>query len=389
MREAFIYDGVRTPFGHYGKSLAASRPDDLLAGVFTAILERNPSLDPASLGDVIAGNANGAGEENRNVARMSSLLAGIPTSVPGVTVNRLCGSSMEAVIQARRAIACGEAETVLVGGVESMSRAPWVVPKPERAFPAAASEMYSTTLGWRMVNPSMPSKWAISLGGSAEKLADIYGISREAQDAFAAQSHHRAAAAWQDGIYAAQTVAAAGATLARDEAIRDDTSAEALAGLRPAFRQDGTVTAGNSSPLSDGASALLVGAEGTVDAEPLARIVSTASTGNDPDVFGIAPVDAMELAVERAGISWGDVVQVEINEAFASQVLACLSLMPHVDPGLVNPHGGAIAIGHPLGASGGRLISHLAHSLRARGGGYGVAGICIGVGQALAVVLEG
>ena len=390
MSGSFIYDAIRTPFGRYGKALAGARPDDLAAHVLTTLAKRNPQIDPATIDDVILGDANGAGEDNRNVARMAALLAGFPTSIPGATVNRLCGSSLEAVIQASRAIESGDADLVFAGGVESMSRAPWVLLKPSRGYPAGHESLHSSTLGWRMVNPRMNSQWTVSLGETAEILADQYGISREDQDAFALASHHNAAAAWEAGIYDDEVVAVPEVDLARDEGIRTDTTLEALAGLRPAFRPSGTVTAGNSSPLNDGASALIIGGEGAAaGAEPLARIVSRGVAAVDPHVFGIAPVEAANRALARAGKTWADVDVVELNEAFASQSLACIRSWPDLDPAKVNIHGGAIAIGHPLGASGGRIVGHLAHELRRRGGGIGVAAICIGVGQGLAVVLEG
>jgi acetyl-CoA acetyltransferase family protein len=389
MTASFVYDAIRTPFGRFGKSLAGVRPDDLAAHTVRAILERHPELDPARIDDIILGDANQAGEDNRNVARMAALLAGLPTSVPGVTVNRLCGSSVESVIQASRAVESGDAELLLAGGVESMSRAPWVLQKPERAYPAGSETLHSTTLGWRMVNPRMPSQWTIPLGETAEILAERYAIGREEQDAFAVRSHRNAASAWDAGFYDAEVVPLPSSTLLRDEGIRADATLESLAPLAPAFRPDGTVTAGNSSPLNDGASLLIVGGENApLDAEPLARIIGRGVAGNDPDVFGIAPVEAANRALARAGKTWADVDLVELNEAFAAQSLACLKLWPELDPEKVNVHGGAIAIGHPLGASGGRIIGHLAHELARRGGGVGVAAICIGVGQGLAVVLE-
>jgi acetyl-CoA acetyltransferase family protein len=391
MSEAYVLDAVRTPFGRHGGALAGERPDDLGAHVVRALLERSPDLDRARIDDVIFGNANGAGEDNRDVARMAVLLAGLPTSVPGVTVNRLCGSSLEGAIQASRAIETGDASLVLVGGVESMSRAPWVLLKPERGYPRGHETLHSTTLGWRMVNPRMPERWTISLGESAEKLAGMYGISRERQDAFALRSHQRAAAAWDEGFYDDHVVPVPGSDLERDEGIRPGSSMEALAKLKPAFSADGTVTAGNSSPLNDGAGAVLIGdAEGAKAAgrEPIARIAGRGAFGVDPDVFGIGPVEAAERALRRAGIGWEDVDVVELNEAFASQSLACLADWKGLDPEKVNPRGGAIAIGHPLGASGARILGTLAHELRRRGGGWGVAAICIGVGQGLAVVLE-
>lgn len=387
MGASWIYDAVRTPFGRYGRALSGVRPDDLAALVIGATIERT-GLDPARIDDLLFGDANQAGEDNRNVARMAALLAGLPTSVPGATVNRLCGSSAEAVIQASRAIECGDAEVVLAGGVESMSRAPYVVQRAERPFPAGNETLWSTALGWRMTNPRMPAHWTISNGQSAELLAERYGVSRSEQDAFAVRSHRRAAAAWAQGVYAGEIVQVPGCMLARDEGIRDDTSLELLAGLRPAFAAEGTVTAGNSSPLSDGAGAVLVAAEGAVDGEPLARIAGRGVAGNDPEVFGVAPVAAAARALARAGRTWADVDVVELNEAFASQSLACLRLWPELDPERVNVHGGAIAIGHPLGASGARIIGHAAHELARRGGGVAVAAICIGVGQGLAVVLE-
>ena len=386
---AFVYDALRTPFGRYGKSLAGVRPDDMAAHVVGAVLERNPQLSGEQVDEIIMGNANGAGEENRNVARMAAILAGLPTSVPGVTVNRLCGSSVESVIQGSRAIETGDADVVIAGGVESMSRAPWAMLKPERPYPAGHETLHSTTLGWRMVNPKMDERWTIPLGESAEILADTYEISREEQDEFALRSHQLADKAFREGRYDGEIVPVPGTDLERDEGIRPDTNLETLAKLSPAFRKDGSVTAGNASPLTDGASAVLLAREGALgDAEPLARVVSRGTAGNDPDVFGIAPVAAANIALERAGLSWQDVDHVELNEAFASQSIACLRLWPELDPDKLNPDGGAIAMGHPLGASGGRIIGHLAHALKRRGGGIGVAAICIGVGQGLAVVLE-
>ena len=388
MTASYVYDAIRTPFGRFGKGLAGIRPDDLAAHTIEALMSRHPDLDPARIDDVILGDANQAGEDNRNVARMAALLAGLPTSVTGSTVNRLCGSSVESVIQASRAVETGDADLVLAGGVESMSRAPWVVLKPQNPYPAASETMHSTTLGWRMVNPRMPKEWTVSLGETAEQLADRFGISREEQDEFAVRSHHLAATAWDAGLYP-EVVPVPGTTLTRDEGIRPDASVETLSGLKPAFRSDGTVTAGNASPLNDGASMLFIGGEDApIDAEPLARITGRGAFGNDPHTFGIAPVEAANRALARAGRTWADVDVVELNEAFASQSIACLRLWPDLDPEKVNIHGGAIAMGHPLGASGGRIIGHLAHELARRGGGVGVAAICIGVGQGLAVVLE-
>ncbi|WP_285730707.1 thiolase family protein [Nocardiopsis sp. ATB16-24] len=390
MTDVYVLDAVRTPFGRYGGGLSGVRPDDLAAHVIGSLLERTPALDPAAIDEVVLGNANGAGEENRNVARMAALLAGLPTSVPGVTVNRLCGSGMEAAIQAGRAIQVGDASLVVAGGVESMSRAPWVLPKPAKGFPATDATLHSTTLGWRMVNPRMPGRWTVSLGEGTEGLARQYGITRLDQDCFALASHTKAARAWAEGVFDDEIVQVPDAPLERDESIRE-TSADKLAALQPAFHAEGTITAGNASSLNDGAAALLLGdrtAVQAVGAEPLARIAGRGAAGVDPDVFGIGPVRAAEIALERAGIGWGDLSVVELNEAFAAQSLACVRSWKELDPQIVNPHGGAIAIGHPLGASGARVLGSLAHELRRRGGGWGLAALCIGVGQGLAVVLQ-
>jgi acetyl-CoA acetyltransferase family protein len=391
MSAAYVIDAVRSPFGRYGGALSHVRPDDRAAHVVGAVLARAPELDPARVDDVLFGDANGAGEDNRNVARMAWLLNGLPTSVPGSTVNRLCGSSLDAAMQASRAIETGDASIVLVGGVESMSRAPWILLKTERPFPRDHQQLHSSTLGWRMVNPKMPEQWTISLGQSAEKLAGIYDISREAQDEFALRSHQQALAGWESGFYGQWVIPVPDAELERDENMRPDTSLERLAKLKPSFAENGTVTAGNSSPLNDGAGAMLLadeaGAE-AIGAEPLARIVARGAAGADPDVFGIAPVEAAEVALRRAGIGWEQVEVLELNEAFASQCLADMSQWKGLDPEKVNPNGGAIALGHPLGASGVRILGTLAHELKRRGGGYGVAALCIGVGQGLAVVLQ-
>ncbi len=390
--DVFILDAVRTPIGRHGGALAAQRPDDLAAHVIAGLVQRSPSMDAAAVGDVIFGDGNGAGEDNRNLARMALLLAGVPPSVPGTTVNRLCGSGLEAVIAASRAIAVGDHSLCIAGGVESMSRAPWVLLKPERGYARTNETMYSTTLGWRMVNPRMPAEWTISLGEGAEVLAGKYSITREEQDEFALRSHRNAAAAWEALRYDDEVVPVPGIELHRDETIRGDASIDALAKLRPAFRADGTVTAGNASPLSDGAAAvLLADADGAKHAgrEPLARIVARGVSAVDPPLYGIGPVAAANQALQRAGIGWKDLAVVELNEAFAAQSLACLREWPELDPEKVNPNGGAIAIGHPIGCSGARIIGSLAHELHRRGGGFGLAAICIGVGQGLAVVLEG
>jgi acetyl-CoA acetyltransferase family protein len=389
--DTFVLDALRTPFGRYGGGLSHIRPDDLAAHTFRALLDRIPALDPATVDDVVLGDANGAGEDNRNVARMAALLGGYPTSVPGATVNRLCGSGMEAIIQASREIEVGDASTVIAGGVESMSRAPWVLLKPEKGFAREHQQLHSTTLGWRMVNPQMPAQWTLSLGESADLLGPKFNVTRDEQDEFALKSHQNAAAAWSNGLFADEVIKVADADVERDESIRADTTLEALAALKPVFRKEGTVTAGNASPLNDGAALLLLGSQQTSDAldvAPLARIAGRGVAGVDPDVFGIGPVEAANKALQRAGIGWSDLKVVEVNEAFAVQVLACLRQWPECDPAIVNPNGGAIAIGHPLGASGARIVGTLARELKRRGGGYGLASICIGVGQGLAVVLE-
>ncbi|WP_116245824.1 thiolase family protein [Nocardiopsis sp. FIRDI 009] len=398
-RDVYVVDAVRTPVGRYDGALAAVRPDDLAAHTVRALLERTPDLDPARIGDVHLGNANGAGEENRNVGRMAALLAGLPTSVPGVTVNRLCASGLEAVVQAARAIALGDASALVAGGVESMTRAPYVLPKSERAFPAGHAELYSTTLGWRMVNPRMEPEWTVPLGESAELIADRHGITRERQDEFALESHRRAAAAQERGLFDAEIVPVRvprrrgeAVTVDRDESVRPDASPEAMARLRPSFRPEGgTVTAGNSSPLNDGAAALLLADEEGVRAtgrEPLARISASAVSAVEPHWFGLGPVEAVTRALSRAGRSFADVDVLELNEAFAAQVLGCLAEWPEFDRAVLNPRGGAIALGHPLGASGARLAGTVAHQLAEAGGGTGVAALCVGVGQGLALALE-
>lgn len=383
MTASFVYDAVRTPFGRYGKALAGVRPDDLAASTLRALLVRHPGLDPARIGDVFMGDANQAGEDNRDVARMAVLLAGLPDSVTGTTINRLCGSGLDAAMQASRMIETQDAEVAIAGGVESMSRAPWVSLTED-------GDRVATALGWRLSNPRHPAEIVVPMGATAELLADEFGISRDEQDAFALRSHLAAAKAWDDGVFEGEIVGVPGVDLARDEGVRPDSSLEALGGLKTVFREDGgTVTAGNSSPLSDGSSMVLIGAEGALgDTEPLARIAGRGAMGTDPNHFGIAPVEAANRALARAGKTWADVDLVELNEAFAAQSLACLRLWPELDPVKVNVHGGAIAIGHPLGASGGRILGRAAHALQQRGGGVAVVAICIGVGQGLAVVLE-
>ncbi|MFG2327179.1 thiolase family protein [Streptomyces sp. NPDC048568] len=412
MKDVYVVDAVRTPFGKYNGGLAGVRPDDLAAHAIRGLLARTPALDPSRIEDVYLGNANGAGEENRNVARMAALLAGLPTSVPGVTVNRLCASGLEAVVQAERAIAVGDASIALAGGVESMTRAPYVLPKSDRPFPAGHTELYSTTLGWRMVNPRMDPQWTIPLGESAELIADKHGITRERQDEYALASHHKAARAQADGLFDAELVPVPverrkgdPVDFAADECVRPTASLEAMAKLKPSFRKTseanwgsprpkaggGTVTAGNASPLNDGAAALLLTDEEGLKAtgrEPLARISATGVSATDPHYFGLAPVEAVHRALTKAGRTFADLDVLELNEAFAAQVLGCEAEWPEFDPAILNPQGGAIALGHPLGASGARLAGTVAHQLARRGGGTGVATLCIGVGQGLALVLD-
>ncbi|MCD4535403.1 thiolase family protein [Nocardioides sp. cx-169] len=390
MSGSYLYAAARTPFGRFGGALADVRPDDLAAVALRGALARTPGLDPAAIADVVWGNANGAGEDNRNVGRMAVLLAGLPVSVPATTVNRLCGSSLDAAIIASRQVESGDAEVVVAGGVESMTRAPWVLPKPSRAYPAGNLTAVSTTLGWRLVNERMPAEWTVSLGEANEQLAERFGIDRDRQDEFAARSHRLADEAWTAGFYDDLTLAVPGVELARDESIRAGSTPERLAALTPSFRPDGTITAGNASPLNDGAAALVIGSEAaadTIGAAPLARIAGRGVHALEPQGFGFAPVEAAHQALARAGIAWEDVAAVELNEAFAVQSLACIDAWG-IDPEIVNAKGGAIAIGHPLGASGARILGTLAHRLRETGDRWGVAAICIGVGQALAVVLE-
>lgn len=390
MTASFVYAARRTPFGRFGGGLADVRPDDLAAVALRGVLDAAPALDPARVGDVVWGNANGAGEDNRNVGRMAVLLAGMPVTVPATTVNRLCGSSLDAAMMASRSIECGDAEIVIAGGAESMTRAPWVLPKPSRAFPAGDARLVSTTLGWRLVNERMPAEWTVSLGEANEQLQERFAIPRERQDDFAARSHRLADQAWNAGFYDALVIEVPGTALTRDEAIRPTSTVQSLAALSPSFRPDGTITAGNASPLSDGAAAILLGSEAAaaeIGHAPLARIAGRGVAALEPQSFGFAPVEAAERALARAGIGWADVAAVELNEAFAVQSLACLDAW-NVDPDLVNARGGAIALGHPLGASGARILGTLVERLRLDGGRWGVAAICIGVGQALAVVVE-
>lgn len=395
-RPVYVVDAFRTPVGKAGGAYAGIRPDDLGAHVIRASADRLGERVGAQragelIDEVVLGAANQAGEDNRNVARMAALLAGLPLSVTGSTVNRLCASGLDAVVQAARAVAVGEADVVLAGGVESMTRAPWVLQKPGRGYPVGHEQLWSTTLGWRMINPAMPTEWTVSLGEATEQLGERYGITREEADRFAVESHEKAGAAWDGGAFDREIVGVPGIELGRDETIRDGMTTESLGRLAPVFRTEGTVTAGNSSSLSDGAATVLLADEATVEREglrPLARIVASGAHGVEPQFFGIGPVRAVDLALERAGNTYGDLAVMELNEAFAAQSLACLAEWKNLDPAVVNPRGGAIAIGHPLGASGARLAGALAWQL-AGSGRRGVAALCIGVGQGLALVMEG
>jgi 3-oxoadipyl-CoA thiolase len=397
VREAWIVAALRSPFGRYGGVLASVRPDDLAAAVIRALVERS-GIEAVLIEDVILGCANQAGEDNRNVARMAALLAGLPIEVSGLTVNRLCGSGLQAVNSAAHAIASGDGEVFIAGGVESMSRAPYVMLKPEAAYERGTHDLVDTTLGWRFVNPALAAAHhPYSMGETGENVAERLGVSREDQDAFALASQRNAAAAIAEGRYRDQLVPITVSqrkgdliVVAADEQPRPDTTPEALARLRPAFRDGGTVTAGNSSSINDGASAVLV-----VEAEraralglrPMARVVATAVAGVDPAVMGLGPIPATRKALERAGLTVADLDLVELNEAFASQSVACVRELG-LDPDRVNVDGGAIALGHPLGASGGRLITTLVHGLRRTGGRYGLASMCIGVGQGIATIVE-
>ena len=396
MSQAWIIDAVRTPVGRHGGALASIRPDDLAAITIRALLQRT-GVPPAEIEDVILGCANQAGEDNRNVARMAALLAGLPVEVPGLTVNRLCGSGLQAVNSAFHAVRSGEGDVFIAGGVESMSRAPWVMLKPATAFPRGVPQVADTVLGWRFVNPAFPAQVTLSLGETAEVVAERYDVARADQDALALESQRRAARAlaeerFRDEIVPVAVTAADGAPMvvARDEHPRPDTSLEKLSALKPAFRKAGSVTAGNSSGINDGAAALLVcGAQaaGRLALPRRARIVATAVAGVAPEEMGMGPVPATRKALARAGLAVGDLALVELNEAFASQAVACMRALD-LDPTRVNVNGGAIALGHPLGASGARMLTTLVHELRRRGGGYGLATMCIGVGQGIATVLE-
>ena len=399
MPDALIIDALRTPMGGYRGALSGVRPDDLAAHVVAAAVDRN-GIDGASIDDVFMGAANQAGEDNRDVARMAALLAGLPVEVPGVTVNRLCASGLEAVNQAARALRLGDGDLYLAGGVESMSRAPWVMPKPETALARGEQTLYDTTLGWRMINPRMADRYSTeSMGETGENVAERYGVSRERQDEFALRSHQRAIAAQREGRFAEQIVPIEvparrrgedPATVEVDEGPREDTSLEKLAKLKPVFREGGTVTAGNSSTLNDGAACLLLGNEEAarqLGREPLARVVSIGAAGVDPAYMGIGPMAAIPKALERAKLELDEIDLIELNEAFASQVIACADELG-IDQEKLNVNGGAIALGHPLGCSGARLMTSLVWELRRRGGRYGIATLCVGVGQGVATVVE-
>ncbi|MEU3737044.1 MULTISPECIES: thiolase family protein [unclassified Streptomyces] len=393
MRPVHFAAARRTPVGKLRGSLSSVRPDDLAATVVRGLLAGTPELDPARIDDIYWGAANQAGEDNRNVARMAALLAGLPESVPGATVNRLCASGMEAVTAAARTIASGEADIVLAGGSESMSRAPFVLPRPDEALPHKM-ETADTRLGWRLVNPAMKDLHGVlAMGETAEEVAERYGVSRERQDTFALRSHQRATEARKNGHFDDEILPVTrpdGTLVELDECIREDTSYEKLSGLRPVFRKGGSVTAGNASPMNDGAAGLLLVSEEALNElglESLGRYVAGASAGVHPDVMGIGPVPATQKALSRVGWSIGDLQEAEFNEAFAAQALACVDALG-IDPELVNPTGGAIAIGHPLGCSGARILTTLLHRMRRTGAARGLATMCVGVGQGSALLVE-
>jgi 3-oxoadipyl-CoA thiolase len=397
VNEAYVIDALRTPVGRYGGVLANARPDDLAAQVVSAAVDRS-DLPTSDIADVYMGCTNQAGEDNRNVARMAALLAGLPVEVPGVTVNRLCASGLDAINQASRALRIGDGDLFLAGGVESMSRAPLAMPKPDRSFPRGNQTVYDTTLGWRFINPRMQELYSTeSMGETAENVAERYGVSREDQDLFALESHRRAVAAAEAGRFDEELVPVPApqpkgdpVIVHADEGPRADTSLEKLARLRPAFRENGSVTAGNSSTLNDGAACVVLASEEratSLGREPLARIVSTGVAGVDPAYMGVGPVPATRIALQRAGLGVEDIDLVELNEAFAAQVLASIRELgiPHEK---VNVNGGAIALGHPLGCSGAKILTTLIWELRRRGARYGLATMCIGVGQGAATIVE-
>ncbi len=397
LREAWIVEAVRTPVGRYGGALAGVRPDDLAATVLEAVVARS-GIDPAIIDDVILGCANQAGEDNRNIARMALLIAGLPVEVAGQTVNRLCGSGLQAVASAAQAIAVGDADVVIAGGVESMSRAPLVTLKPESGYERGTRELVDTTIGWRFVNPVLDAKYpTISLGETAERVATQWGVSREEQDAFALESQRRAAAAAASGVHVEEIVPVKisqrkgdAISVEKDEHPRPETNAASLAKLRPAFIEGGSVTAGNASGINDGAAALLVMEAGRARAlglKPLARVVATSVAGVDPSVMGIGPIPAIRKLLERTGLSAKEIDRVELNEAFASQAVACIRELG-LNPATTNIHGGAIALGHPLGASGARMLVTLTRELTRSGSRFGIASMCVGVGQGIAMLVE-
>ncbi len=398
IRTAYIVDAVRTPIGRFGGALASVRPDDLAARVIRALVERRPAVPKEAVEDVVFGAANQAGEDNRNVARMAALLADLPVEVAGVTVNRLCASGLQAVMDAARAVMLGEADVYIAGGTESMSRAPWVMKKPESAFDRRP-EVFDTTIGWRFVNPQLARKhYPYSMGETAENVAERWKISREAQDRFAYASQMKYKAAAEAGKFDDEIVPVVvpqrkgdPLTVAVDEHPRPDTTLEKLARLRPAFKEGGTVTAGNSSGINDGAAALWVVSEEALkkwNLRPMARIVSMAVAGVDPAIMGVGPVPATQKALRRAGLQLADIGLVELNEAFAAQSLACIQEL-ELDPDIVNVNGGAIALGHPLGCSGARILTTLVHEMQRRPKvRYGLATMCVGVGQGAALIVE-
>jgi acetyl-CoA acyltransferase len=392
MTAVFAVDACRTPVGRIKGALASVRPDHLTADVIGALLSRSPWLDPARIDDVYWGAANQAGEDNRNVARMGVLLAGLPVEIPGATVNRLCGSGMEAIASAARAIAAGEADICIAGGVESMTRAPFVLPRAAEPYPREAG-VADTRLGWRLVSPRMQEMYPpVSLGETAENVAERYQVSRERQDAFAFRSHQRAARAQEEGRFGGELVpvTTGAGEIARDEGVRADLTLDELAARQPVFRTGGTVTGGNSSPLNDGAACLLLVSEqvlATAGAGPMARYVSTAAAGVHPDFMGVGPVPAMGKVLARVGWQADGLDLIELNEAFAAQAVAVADELK-LDPDRVNVNGGAIAIGHPLGCSGARITTTLLHELRRRGGARAAASMCIGVGQGIATLWE-
>lgn len=395
MKPVYVIDAVRTPIGRFGGSLSQVRPDDLLATVLKALWQRNSSIDTADIADVIAGAANQAGEDNRNVARMAALLAGLPVTVPGTTVNRLCASGLQAIMDASRQVACGDASLILAGGAESMTRAPFVMPKSSQAFDRSAS-IFDTTMGWRFVNPVLANMYhPFTMGETAENVATQWKISREAQDLFALQSQQKYAQAkkegkWEKEIVPVDVLQKGGTNSVVNDEHPRETSFDKLAALAPAFKKEGTVTAGNSSGINDGASALLLASEEAVkkyNVTPIARVVSMAVTGVDPSIMGIGPVSATQLALQKAGLALSDLDLIELNEAFASQALACMNEL-QLDPGRVNVNGGAIAIGHPLGCSGARISTTLLYELGRRKNKFGLATMCVGVGQGAAIIYE-